>query len=109
MGCDEFVSTPGFIEPETIVDQAAEPGLTVFPNPIQAAAIMTVTLGEESEVRIEIYNMLGEAVQCMNGQNLPRGTTSIEWKSGNLPAGEYLLRMLVNNERMVVKRVEIIR
>jgi hypothetical protein len=109
MGCDEFVSTPGFIEPETIVDQAAEPGLTVFPNPIQAAAIMTVTLGEESEVRIEIYNMLGKAVQCINDQHLPQGTTSIEWKSGNLPAGEYLFRMLVNNEKMVVKRVEIIR
>ncbi len=109
MGCDEFGSTPTFTTPEVIEDQVVEPALSIYPNPMQTAAIMRVTVGEESEVNIQVYSMMGAMVQDLGNKQLQTGTTNIEFNSSNLPAGIYICRMLVNNKTLVVKRMEIIR
>ena len=109
MGADEFGSTPGFAEPEITEEQLIEPSLSIYPNPMQTAAIMRVTVGAESEVNIQVYSIMGAMVQDLGNRQMLPGTTNIELNSGNLPAGIYICRMLVNNETLVVKRMEIIR
>ena len=109
MGADEFGSTPGFAEPEITQEHVIEPSLSIYPNPMQTASMFAVTVGEESEVSIQVYSILGAMVQDLGNKQLQTGTTNIEFNSSNLPAGIYICRMLVNNEKLLVKRMEIIR
>jgi hypothetical protein len=109
MGCDEFSSTPGFAEPEIFEDLVVEPNLIIYPNPMQTAAMLSVTVGAESEVSIQVYSIMGALVNDLGTKQLQTGTTNIEFNASNLPAGIYVCRMLVNNEKIVVKRMEVIR
>ncbi len=109
IGCDEFVSSPGFMAPEITEDVVIEPTLSVYPNPINSNATLSVTLGKESKVSIRIYNIVGELIQSIDEQMLPEGTRNIEFNSATMRSGLYICRMIVNNEKIVVKRMEVIR
>ncbi len=109
MGCDEFGSIPAFMSPETIEDQVVEPTMTIYPNPVSSSAMIAVTLGEESQVSIRIYNIIGELMQTINEQTLPKGTRNFEFNSNNLNPGMYICHMIVNGEKLVIKRMEVIR
>ena len=109
IGCDEFVSSPGFMAPEITEDVVIEPTLSVYPNPINSNATLSVTLGKESKVSIRIYNIVGELIQSIDEQMLPEGTRNIEFNSATMRSGLYICRMIVNNEKIGVKRMEVIR
>jgi hypothetical protein len=109
IGCDEFVGAPAFFEPEVTEDLAIAPSLSIYPNPIQATSIISVVLESDSKVNIQVFNAMGALVVDFGSRELLSGTSKIEFNSGNLPAGIYICRMVVNNEKLLVQRIEIIR
>lgn len=63
--------------------------LTVFPNPAKAGSVFIELQTEESAL-IQLYDMQGKTVQSM----LSSGGQKVEFNTGKLPTGTYLLNAL---------------
>jgi len=60
----------------------------VYPNPFNAAANFSVNITESSNVRLFIYNSIGEEIS-MQDYRLQAGTNTIYFEAANLPSGLY--------------------
>ncbi len=109
MGADEFTSTPSFTTPDVTSESQDEPSLAIYPNPMHTAAMIAVTLSSDNQVSINVYSLVGELMLNLSNQLMLKGTTNVEFNSGNLPAGIYFCRMIVNGEKVIVKRMEVVK
>ena len=62
-----------------------------YPNPFNPSTIISYTLPNESHIEIFIYNLLGELVEKLFEGFKEKGTYNINWKSGKLANGVYIL------------------
>jgi hypothetical protein len=109
IGADEFVGAPAFASTEVIDDVVSEPSLLIYPNPLLSSALLTVSLAEDSKVSIRIFNIIGELVLNLDEKMMQKGNTNIELNATLLNPGLYICTMLVNDEKTIIKRIEIIR
>ncbi|MBD3297255.1 MAG: T9SS type A sorting domain-containing protein, partial [candidate division Zixibacteria bacterium] len=68
------------------------------PNPFNAGTMIDFTLSDESHVRMEIFNIMGQRVRTLVDDVLPAGEHSIEWNGRTadgreVATGVYLYRM----------------
>ncbi len=78
--------------PETIVLQ------NNYPNPFNPTTSIRYTLNEASQVRLTIYNMLGQEVKTLVNAFQPAGFKSVSWDATNnsgrtVSAGVYLYKL----------------
>ncbi len=82
--------------------------LEVFPNPTEGQVYVKYELEQAAEVRIEIFNILGQRVDFISPSTQPSGTQILTWNGNHLPAGQYFITLNVNNEletkRVVIQR-----
>jgi len=69
------------------------------PNPImavdgQSTAIIPFTLADQMDVRLDVYNSMGEQVATVINSNLPKGLYNARFDARNLPAGLYYYRLI---------------
>ena len=69
-----------------------------FPNPFNPTITIPFGLPFESDVTINIYNMVGQLVRSLQSDNIQAGFHSLQWKgttnSGQkVPSGLYIVRM----------------
>ncbi len=72
-----------------------------YPNPFNPSTNIDFTLPFNSNVRIEIFNILGQTVQILEDAQLNAGKHTRIWNANNLSSGIYLIRFNatdVNNE-----------
>ncbi len=107
MGADEFSSIlPRIEDPELLI--TAEPVLSVYPNPSTSNTNIDIILPSETNILVEMYNIVGERVLVLaNGTHIA-GKHNFTLNAGQLPAGTYLVRFVASNIHLV-KRLEIIR
>lgn len=67
--------------------------LASAPNPFSVNTTLIYSLPEESDVHLEIFDMLGRVVMTMNEPSASRGTHRYEWRAGTLPNGTYIARL----------------
>jgi hypothetical protein len=58
-----------------------------YPNPFNAGTVIKFDLVDRSDVRLSIYNVLGQEVRTFNEEGLEAGTHAIQW-DGTTNAGE---------------------
>lgn len=84
-----------------------------YPNPFNPSTTISYTLPEESNVTINIYNLLGNRVARIFSSIQPLGTHSIQWngtdQQGNqVPTGIYFYQLqagdFVQTKKMVLMR-----
>jgi hypothetical protein len=84
-----------------------------YPNPFNPTTNITFSIPEPSDVRIMIYNMLGQEVRELFAGQLQRGTNTISWDgkdmSGRaLASGTYIYRMtagsFIESKKMIILR-----
>ncbi len=109
IGADEFVSAPAFSAFEETEVSIAEPALKIYPNPVSTNAMLVVSVGEESKVNLNIYNIIGELVLNLDEQIVQKGDNNIELNASMLRPGLYICTMLVNKEKSIKKLIEVIR
>lgn len=68
-----------------------------YPNPFNPATNINFSIADEGQVKLEIYNMLGEKISTLVNQYLSAGNYSADWNSGNLTSGTYIYRLTTNN------------
>ena len=65
-----------------------------YPNPFNPQAQFSLEVSETQQVRIEIFNTLGQKVDVLyDGLLLSQGTHPFTFAAGSLPSGVYLLRV----------------
>ena len=69
-----------------------------YPNPFNPTTRIQYDLPEASNVRLSIYNILGQEVKTLVDGYVDAGYQSVEWNSTNnsgtvLPSGVYIYRM----------------
>ena len=79
-----------------------------FPNPFNPKTRIGITLPNSGEVKIEVFNLLGQMVADAIEKSLDAGTNFIDIELNGLPNGMYFLRMKIDNKYNVVKKVMLI-
>lgn len=69
-----------------------------YPNPFNPSTTIRFSLPVNSNVRLQIYNLLGEVVKDIVNTNLPAGTHSFNWNADNnknvkVTSGIYFYRL----------------
>ncbi|MEX2435129.1 MAG: T9SS type A sorting domain-containing protein, partial [Balneolaceae bacterium] len=74
-----------------------------YPNPFNPATTFRFNLPIESEVKIEIYDMLGRRVANLVDGTLPAGRHERIWDASRFSSGVYISRMITDNGVFVKK------
>ena len=69
-----------------------------YPNPFNPSTTITYSVPKASNVKIEVFDILGQKIATLVDQEQTAGTHSLEWnaqsdRGANLSTGIYLLRM----------------
>jgi hypothetical protein len=78
--------------------------LSIKPNPANAAFTVTVDLPDNEEIKVELFNMLGQRVDVIAEGEYSAGTHRFRWTSDDRPSGVYLVRVDWGGDN-AVKRV----
>jgi hypothetical protein len=90
---------------ETIGDFVLEQN---FPNPFNPTTSIKYTLPKSGEVRLAVFNLLGQEVVVIHEGVQTAGTYEFEFDSGELPSGIYFYRLqapeFVRTKKMVIAK-----
>ncbi len=73
-----------------------------YPNPFNPSTYISYDIPELSNVRLSVFNMLGQEVATLVDGIVEPGRQTVEWNAGNdngisLPSGVYIYRMQANS------------
>ena len=69
----------------------------VYPNPFNPTTNITYELSENSNVKMEIYDLSGKLISSLVNEFQPFGLYSINWDAKSQPSGIYFLQLTTNN------------
>lgn len=83
---------------------------SAYPNPFNPSTTFTVVLGEPTQLRVSIFNLLGQEVQRLMDKHQPEGEYTISWNGrdqngNNLPSGLYFIELQSGSTLQVQKAV----
>jgi hypothetical protein len=74
-----------------------------YPNPFNASTEIKFGLPEQSDVTIEVYNILGQKTATLANGLFPAGYHSVNWNAGNVASGVYYYRLTATGKVMIKK------
>lgn len=79
-----------------------------YPNPFNPTTVITYTVPAKVDVKLEVYNILGQKIATLFNKEQVAGTHSLEWNSKNdygmnVTSGVYLLKMQAGTFSQVKK------
>jgi hypothetical protein len=79
-----------------------------YPNPFNPTTNIEFTVPQSSNVRLIIYNQLGQEVMTLVNKQLPAGSYKVEWNAVNMPNGLYFYRIyagdFVGTRKMILMK-----
>ena len=76
-----------------------------YPNPFNPNTTIEFTLQKKENVKIEIFNMLGQKVETLLNKQMSSGSQAVEFNAQNLPSGVYLYKIEAGRFQEVKKMV----
>ncbi len=76
-----------------------------YPNPFNPSTTIRFTIPEASQVRLTIYNQLGQTVDVLVDEALSAGTYTSDWQAADLPSGLYYYRIEAGDFRASKKMI----
>jgi hypothetical protein len=74
-----------------------------YPNPFNASTEVKFALPEQSDVTIEVFNILGQKTATIAQGLFPAGYHSVTWNAGNTASGVYYYKLTAGDKSMVKK------
>jgi len=68
-----------------------------YPNPFNPSTVIRFSIPEQSFVKLEVFNTLGENVSTLVSEDLNAGNYKYEWDAGSLSSGIYFYRLNTEN------------
>ena len=100
----EFLTTTGIQDMEESTDY-----FEVYPNPADKFVDLSYYINNDESVNISLYNSIGEIVMNFDNGFKSKGKYSKHLNISDLPAGMYSFRMILNNNRIINKKIVISR
>ena len=79
-----------------------------YPNPFNPSTTIKFALAKESNVELNIYNVLGEVVSTLLNGPLTAGNHEFEFNASNLASGVYIYRIVagdfVSSKKMILMK-----
>ena len=76
-----------------------------FPNPFNSSTTIPVFLSQPGNVKIEIFNILGQKIKTLLNASLTEGMHEIPFEATGLPSALYFYRMQISSNTVVKKMV----
>jgi glucose/arabinose dehydrogenase len=77
-----------------------------YPNPFNNSTVIRFSVPEAENVRIEVYNLLGQKIDTLTDRVYERGEYHVSWNAEGMSSGVYLYRMrageYMDTRRMVL-------
>lgn len=80
-----------------------------YPNPFNPSTKIGFSLKSASDVKLVIYNLLGEMIQELINNKIAAGNHEYTFNSNGLPSGTYVYRLEANNEIIGVKKMMLLK
>jgi hypothetical protein len=79
-----------------------------YPNPFNARTTIRYDLGRESDISIDVFDILGRQVEALISEHQVAGPHQVTWDAGNCPSGIYFYKLkasdVVETKRMLLIR-----
>ena len=79
-----------------------------YPNPFNPVTSIEYTLPEAANVKVEVYNLLGQVVEVLVDSGQEAGYHSVQWDASDVASGVYFYRLTAGyftaTKRMVLMR-----
>lgn len=69
-----------------------------FPNPMQENGNIRYQLAEDSDVTLQLFDMLGREIKMIVQETQSSGSYTAEWNSNGIAAGVYILRLTASSD-----------
>lgn len=69
-----------------------------YPNPFNPTTTIPYEIAEDTEVKLTVWNMIGQKVATLVDGMVEAGTHKETWNATNMPSGIYIARFEVGNE-----------
>ncbi|ALW85511.1 hypothetical protein AUC43_10655 [Hymenobacter sedentarius] len=80
-------------------------GFSLYPNPANGSARLTFALARAGRVELAVYDAAGRRVATQVSAVLPRGTQTLLLQTGNLKAGLYMARLVVDGQLAAARQL----
>lgn len=82
--------------------------LNIYPNPTTGVTHIVYTLPAETDVEIQVLDVLGNVVATLFKGNQQSGQQTLSWNSGTAAPGIYLVSFR-QNEKLLIQRISVMR
>ncbi len=69
-----------------------------YPNPFNFSTVISYDLPEQSDVRLDVYDILGRHIETLIDENRPAGTHFVRWDATNHSSGVYICRLQADDQ-----------
>ncbi len=76
-----------------------------YPNPFNPSTIISFTLNKSSNIKLNIYNVLGQRVINIADGYFNSGEHSINWNAAAYPSGVYYYELKTDSQRFIKKMI----
>lgn len=80
-------------------------GVTSYPNPFNARVNINYSLTESADIKLDIFNILGQHVETLVKQSQSAGNYSVTWNASSNPTGIYFYKLSVGDNSITKKMV----
>ncbi len=87
-----LINPPTSIDPNSIVPDKYSLGQN-YPNPFNPATTITYTIPTATQVKLEIFNSLGQRVTTLVNERQNRGRYEVNWSANGHPSGSYFYKI----------------
>ncbi|MBD3232265.1 MAG: T9SS type A sorting domain-containing protein [candidate division Zixibacteria bacterium] len=104
-----WLSEGGFNSEEFAMESPAEYTLSSnYPNPFNAQTNISFSLPEAGNVRLNVYNLLGQNVATLVDGNMSAGQHTVNWDAANHASGVYLYKLQANDQ-VITKKMHLLK
>jgi hypothetical protein len=94
---DTLVTLPVYVTVLDAKGQESTPGtfelFPAYPNPFNAATVISFAIPVSSHVRLSVYDLLGRETAVIANRNFEAGRHAMTFDAGSLPSGVYFYRV----------------
>jgi len=98
-------SAPQDIKTEKFINPGEYSLRQNYPNPFNPGTIITYSLPSASNIKIIVYNTLGQTIKTLESGYKPAGIYSINFNASNLPSGIYFYKLEAGSVSQIKKMI----
>ena len=80
-----------------------------YPNPFNPETTISFSLPKESDVTLQIFDLLGREITTLADGVFGTGAHQVKWSAGSVSSGIYLYRMTINGQSAITRKMTVLK